>query len=157
MKDPTSRSIRFYAVNDRPVKLVKLDNGGVDAVVFDFATGGWKSDPEYFSKISDGGDVDSLNENDFQKLVAQTRRLSAQKRHAAPIEWAHTGDGEFPYTASVGGRTLRIRVNDFPAEPLYTLIVEGEDIEDLDDWPSAWKKPAPPRHLIDMAEKTRKN
>lgn len=157
MTKPAAGYPRFYAVNDRPVKLVTLENGGVDAIVFDFATGGWRSDPAYFAKISDGGDVDSLAQDAFEKLVAQTRFLSAEKRHAAPITWEHTGDGEFPYRATVEGKALQIRVNDFPAEPLYTLIVDGEDIEDLDDWPSAWNKPATPQHLIDMAEKTRKN
>ena len=38
------------------------------------------------------------------------------------------------------GRTLRVRVNDFPAEPLYTLLVDGVEIEDLEDWPSRWVK-----------------
>ena len=44
---------------------------------------------------------------------------------AMPIRWEHSGDGEFPYHAEVDGRTLTVRVNDFPAEPLYTLIVDG--------------------------------
>jgi hypothetical protein len=140
MTKPAAGYPRYYAVNDRPVKLVQRDSGVVDAVVFDFATGGWKPDPAYFSKISDGGDVDALAEDAFQQLVAHTRRLSAEKRHAAPIQWTHSGDGEFPYQATVENRALQIRVNDFPAEPLYTLIVDGEDIEDLEDWPSAWKK-----------------
>lgn len=135
---------RYYAVNDRPVKLVELPSGQVDAVVFDFATGGWKSDPAYFSKVSGGGDVDSLNQADFDSLVAETRFMSAAKRHARAIIWEHTGDGETPYRATIEGQAFTIRVNDFPAEPLYTLIVDGEDVEHLDDWPSAWTKPTAP-------------
>jgi hypothetical protein len=40
-------------------------------------------------------------------------------------------------------------VNDFPAEPLYTLIVDGVDRDDLEDWPSAWTNPPTPRHPLD--------
>ena len=34
-------------------------------------------------------------------------------------------------------------VNDFPAEPIYTLVVDGVALVDLDHWPDAW--PGPPR------------
>ncbi len=71
------------------------------------------------------------------------------------VEWKHTGDGALPYTADVDGRRLTIRVNDFPAEPLYTLIVDGVEQRDLDDWPSAWVKPGAPQHLLDLVRPKR--
>ncbi|WP_433204686.1 hypothetical protein ACQP00_36385 [Dactylosporangium sp. CS-047395] len=67
-----------------------------------------------------------------------------------PIAWEHSGDGEFPYHAEVDGRTLTVRVNDFPAEPLYTLIVDGAEHADLDDWPRVWRRPPVPNHLLDL-------
>jgi hypothetical protein len=67
-----------------------------------------------------------------------------------PIRWEHSGDGEFPYHAEVDGRTLTVRVNDFPAEPLYTLIVDGSELLDLDDWPTVWRRPPAPAHLLDL-------
>lgn len=67
-----------------------------------------------------------------------------------PIAWEHSGDGEYPYHAEVDGRTLTVRVNDFPAEPLYTLIVDGAELADLDDWPSQWRRPPVPSHLLDL-------
>ena len=69
---------------------------------------------------------------------------------ATPIRWEHSGDGEFPYHAEVDGRTLTVRVNDFPAEPLYTLIVDGDELVDLDDWPTVWRRPPAPTHLLDL-------
>jgi len=60
---------------------------------------------------------------------------------AREIGWASTGDGEFPYQARLDGRRLTIRVNDFPAEPLYTLLVDGRAAVDLEDWPAAWVRP----------------
>lgn len=66
------------------------------------------------------------------------------------IVWRHSGDGEFPYLARHGELELTIRVNDFPAEPLYTLIVNGADAANLDDWPASWSRPPTPRHLTDL-------
>jgi hypothetical protein len=62
-----------------------------------------------------------------------------------PIVWKRTADAEFPYTADVHGQRLAIRINDFPAEPLYTLIADGTELYDLEDWPTAWVKPALPQ------------
>ena len=62
---------------------------------------------------------------------------------ATPIAWEPTGDGEHAYRARADGRTWTIRVNDFPADPLYTLLVDGEAQADLEDWPAAWTKRQP--------------
>lgn len=61
--------------------------------------------------------------------------------HTLPVRWQGTDDGEFPYVASVEGQQWRLRVNDFPAEALYTLLINGEEIADYDDWPAAWQRP----------------
>lgn len=55
------------------------------------------------------------------------------------INWNSTGDAEFPYSAMLEDKSARIRLNDFPADHLYTLIV-GDAVFDFDDWPSAWTK-----------------
>jgi hypothetical protein len=68
-----------------------------------------------------------------------------------PIAWEHTGDGEFPYRARVGPAELLIRVNDFPAEPLYTLLVNGQPDCDLNDWPACWARPGTPPQLLRAA------
>ena len=59
------------------------------------------------------------------------------------VRWQRTTDGEWPYRASAAGHELAIRVNDFPAEPLYTLLVDGKKVEDLEEWPEAWTRPVP--------------
>ena len=58
------------------------------------------------------------------------------------VRWRRTEDGEWPFYAEVEGHVLRVRVNDFPAEPLYSLFVGDEHVEDLEDWPPVWVKPA---------------
>jgi hypothetical protein len=137
----------YYAVNDLPVKFVPLPDGGSDCLVFDFATRALLPDRTYFARVSETGtgkDVDQLTEAEFDRLVAALRAQVSEKRLATPIAWEHTGDGEFPYRATVEGRTYTIRVNEFPAEPLYTLLVEGREVEDLEDWPPAWVRPTSP-------------
>ncbi len=68
-----------------------------------------------------------------------------------PISWERTGDGEFPYRAHAGAAELLIRVNDFPAEPLYTLLVDGRPDLDLDDWPASWVRSRPPAGVLRTA------
>jgi hypothetical protein len=68
-----------------------------------------------------------------------------------PIAWEHTGDGELPYRAKVDGVELLVRVNDFPAEPLYSLLVNGQLECDLEDWPGRWVRPRVPAGLLRRA------
>jgi hypothetical protein len=62
-------------------------------------------------------------------------------RTQIPVTWSATGNGECPCEAHIQAERWTIRVNDFPAEPLYTLLVDGRDQIDLEDWPAPWRKP----------------
>lgn len=59
------------------------------------------------------------------------------------VKWTKSDDAEFPYTAEVDGRGWTIRVNDFPVDPfVYTLLVEGDEVESFNDWPyPQWQRP----------------
>ena len=57
------------------------------------------------------------------------------------VQWRATGNGEFPYEADIESRRWTIRINDFPAEPMYTLLVDGAEVETFDGWPPAWTRP----------------
>lgn len=61
---------------------------------------------------------------------------------ATPVTWHRTGDPEEPYAATVTGRAWRLRLNDFPVEALYTLLIDGDEAGEFDDWPPAWIRPA---------------
>jgi hypothetical protein len=67
------------------------------------------------------------------------------------ITWEYTGDGELPYRARVNGVELLVRVNDFPAEPLYSLLVNGQPADDLEDWPDQWVRPGVPADSLRRA------
>jgi len=56
------------------------------------------------------------------------------------INWNKTTDPLYPYTAIYKDRNLKLRLNDFPEEPMYTLFVDGETIESFDEWPSIWTR-----------------
>jgi hypothetical protein len=68
------------------------------------------------------------------------------------ITWQYTGDGERPYRAVAGGAELVVQVNDFPAEPLYTLLVNGQPGPDLEDWPAAWTRPGNPVSYVTASQ-----
>ena len=56
------------------------------------------------------------------------------------IKWGETDDPVHPYTATVNGDSWRIRINDFPSEQLYTLLIGEEDMGNFDSWPILWKR-----------------
>jgi hypothetical protein len=57
------------------------------------------------------------------------------------IHWRRSGDVYAPWAASDGGHALELRLGDFPAEPLYTLLVDGVGVLNLDSlWPDAWQR-----------------
>ena len=59
-----------------------------------------------------------------------------------PVIFRETGDARHPFVATCDGKTWTVRINEFPAEPsLYTLIVDGEEVEELIEWPEAWTRP----------------
>lgn len=63
------------------------------------------------------------------------------ERLARAVEWRDTGDPERPWEAEVEGERWTVRLNDFPEEPLYTLLVDGAPAGDFHDWPERWRRP----------------
>ena len=55
------------------------------------------------------------------------------------LTWTETGDAEYPYAALIEQKKLRLRMNDFPAEHLYTIVGAGAEVS-FDDWPATWKR-----------------
>ena len=60
---------------------------------------------------------------------------------ATPVCWKMTADPFFPYAVQVQQEWWEIRLNDFPAEPMYTLMVEGNAVVDFETWPVCWERP----------------
>ena len=68
--------------------------------------------------------------------------IKEQNYLQAPIVWLQADDVEYPYAAVFDGNKLLLRLNDFPDEHLYTLIVNNKELASFDDWPKAWTRPA---------------
>ena len=58
-----------------------------------------------------------------------------------PIVWTRTGNVHEPFRAQIDGQRWVLRLGDFPAEALYTLIVDGREIGSLDTLPDVWTRP----------------
>ena len=60
---------------------------------------------------------------------------------AEKIDWKRTTDPQYPFSAKFEGEKYVIRLNDFPEENLYTLVMNGKEVADFDDWPATWSRP----------------
>jgi len=63
---------------------------------------------------------------------------SIQRHTQTPTEWWRTGDPECPSQTRQGEQVWTVRVNDFPDEALYTLLIDAVPAGDLESWPEAW-------------------
>jgi hypothetical protein len=71
---------------------------------------------------------DSLFPRNVQPYVEE--RLIFQK----------SGDAVRPWAAEFNSIHLRVQVNLFPDEILYTVFRDGETLGDFNDWPQSWKR-----------------
>jgi hypothetical protein len=59
---------------------------------------------------------------------------------AKKIVWEQTTDPHHPFVAEFENEKCVIRLNNFPDKHLYTLIVNGEDVVEFDDWSAQWSR-----------------
>lgn len=57
-----------------------------------------------------------------------------------PLAWQSTDDPDHPWATDVDGQRWQVRVNDFPDELMYGLIVAGECVGEFHDWPETWTR-----------------
>ncbi len=89
--------------------------------------------------IPDRGDVQKSALQSEDEAM-KTKRTELEKFFRHDLVWAKTDDPAFPWQALFKGNACRLRMNDFPEEPQYTLLVAGKEMGDFDDWPPCWKK-----------------
>ncbi len=56
------------------------------------------------------------------------------------LSWNKTENSEFPFQIDYNGHKFQLRINDFPDEHMYSLIVDSIFVCDFDDWPKNWKR-----------------
>ena len=57
-----------------------------------------------------------------------------------PIAWQKTQESEYVFSTIVEGEEIRLRLNDFPEEPLCTVIWSGGE-QDLEELGKGWTLP----------------
>jgi hypothetical protein len=130
---------RYYAVEDRPVKVENT------AHALDLITGAFVHDPAMLARIASADkNVEELSEPMFQRLVAELRRSASYDRQNTAMAWFPTGDPEYPYRAELDGTVYIMYSGDFPVEPMYSLLVDGQVVDNLDSWPCAWIRESAP-------------
>jgi hypothetical protein len=56
------------------------------------------------------------------------------------VNWSGTADLENPWQADVEGENWLVKINDFPDDYLYTLIINGLQIGKIHEWPVSWMR-----------------
>jgi hypothetical protein len=46
----------------------------------------------------------------------------------------------YPYRAEFEGEQCLIRINDFPNDHLYTLLINAREVAHFDHWPQCWTR-----------------
>jgi hypothetical protein len=59
---------------------------------------------------------------------------------ARELTWNETSDLEHPWALAVGGERWQIRLNDFPDDFMYSLMIDGVNVADFHDWPETWRR-----------------
>jgi hypothetical protein len=80
---------------------------------------------------------------------AEDQRRKKGQVHATPalgahlsrdLTWTKTNDVEHPWTTEADGGAWQVRLNDFPDDFMYTLMVDGQEIGGFHDWPETWRR-----------------
>ena len=64
----------------------------------------------------------------------------SQRVLRATISWQKTAESAYVFNAFFEGKEVRLRLNDFPDEPLCTLFVSIDEIQ-VDEFPKCWTLP----------------
>lgn len=60
------------------------------------------------------------------------------------LTWRLTGDAMRPWDTEVDGKLWQVRLNDYPEEPMYGLLIDGAKIDDFHEWPqNTWDRGEP--------------
>ncbi len=65
----------------------------------------------------------------------------ANKLFNLKVDWEKSGDPLNPYQADVKGAHWALRVNDFPEEEMYTLLIDNRPTLSFTEPPAGWTLP----------------
>jgi uncharacterized protein YjaG (DUF416 family) len=59
---------------------------------------------------------------------------------ARSLNWTATDNLDIPWMTDVDGTPWQVRLNDFPDEVMYSLLIGAKVIGNFHDWPKTWKR-----------------
>ena len=68
---------------------------------------------------------------------------NVKERLAQIVVWRQTGDPYIPWGTDVDGHRWQVRLNDFPDEPMYALLIDEALVGDFQEWPQYWDRGEP--------------
>lgn len=133
---------RFYALAGRPVMVTRTKDGGADLFAMERETGAFLPARDLWTRLREGSiDLDEIDEERFRQIGREWRRRAMEARTSRAVTWEETDSAEYPLRTLMDGHETRLRINDFPDEPLFSVIVAGQSVGELEDWPPAWRRP----------------
>jgi len=101
-----------------------------------YKEGGWEAVVNWARHRPAAWDAEDLRK---KKGKANTE-LTLGEQMARTVSWTSTGDVEYPWSAVVEGAAWRVRLNDFPDDYMYSLLIGDNVVGSFHDWPAAWKR-----------------
>jgi len=101
------------------------------------------SDSQAAKYIWDWGSYRSpARQSYFERKATKQPLINQQvtRRLASVTAWNRTGDAFIPWDADVSAQHWQVRLNDYPDEFMYALLIDGKTIGDFHDWPQAWNR-----------------
>jgi len=138
---PRGRSLALYSLAGWPVIELEPVGGGWAILAFERETGAMVLRHDLWERLRQGSiDLDVLDMSRFRALLRERRADILATLQNQPLAWRETGDLDFPYAGSWGGVEARLRLNDFPAEPMFSVIARHQNVGNLEDWPACWTR-----------------
>lgn len=74
-----------------------------------------------------------FKESDSTQYQAISQQVFNEK-----VTWSRTDDAECPYNATINGSLWVLRLNDFPEEEKYTLLIDKKAVLSFTETPNTW-------------------
>ena len=83
---------------------------------------------------------DAWREADERKKKGRIEDATLAACKCKKVNWSRTDNYATPWETCVDGVNWQVRINDFPDDYFYTLLVDGKNTGNFNDWPETWQR-----------------